>query len=304
MPASLPIPSFLAAVALSLAALFCPASASAWNAAGHRLTVAVAWPDLSEPTRKEIDGILLAHPAIDSWRARVAREPWSGALLAEASTWPDDIRRGERERAEREGVAVDDELVHREWHFIDRAIGQPPDNARGGQLDRQIPRLARLVADRTAKLGERAVALAWLVHLVGDAHMPLHTATWRDANGEWTAGGNGVAVTDPFNPRLPETNLHRYWDDLPGVPWLRGHRLLKRATALRAAHPASASPQGSSADWIDESHALAIDIARKSAGDPLIIDERYRADARAIADQQVARAGARLARLLESLLGP
>jgi hypothetical protein len=303
MSASRPIPASLVAFALFLGSAFGSSCALAWNAAGHRLTVAVAWPDISAPVRRDIEQILLAHPAIESWRKRVAREPWSGELLAEASTWPDDVRRGERERALRAGDAVDDELVHREWHFVDRPIGQSNRIARSGELDRQIPRLAGRVADRTARVGERAIALAWLVHLVGDAHMPLHVATWRDANGEWTAGGNGVAVADPFNARVPGTNLHRYWDDLPGAPWLRGHRLLKRAAALRAAHPASGIAQGSAEDWIEESHVLAIDIVRKTAGDPFTIDEAYRADARATADRQIARAGARLARYLESLLG-
>ena len=65
----------------------------------------------------------------------------------------------------------------------------------------------------------QADALPWLLHLVADIHQPLHVGLDGDE------GGNKVEIENPFNKRLPFTNVHTYWDDLPGPPWLRGKRL-------------------------------------------------------------------------------
>ena len=57
----------------------------------------------------------------------------------------------------------------------------------------------------------KAIALAWLFHLVGDVHQPLHTAqvfTTDDPKGD--RGGNEICVrvTQAGQP----IDLHRFWD--------------------------------------------------------------------------------------------
>jgi hypothetical protein len=52
---------------------------------------------------------------------------------------------------------------------------------------------------------KRIVALSYLVHLVGDAHQPLHTSVSHN-----DAGGN--AETVKFDGKLER--LHEFWDDL------------------------------------------------------------------------------------------
>ena len=57
----------------------------------------------------------------------------------------------------------------------------------------------------------KAIALAWLFHLVGDIHQPLHTAqlfTVEYPNGD--RGGNEICVrvTQAGQPM----DLHRFWD--------------------------------------------------------------------------------------------
>lgn len=56
--------------------------------------------------------------------------------------------------------------------------------------------------DRAKPLAERAGALKFVVHLVGDVHQPLHTGRAEDQ------GGNRIKVTF----RGKETNLHSLWD--------------------------------------------------------------------------------------------
>ena len=61
---------------------------------------------------------------------------------------------------------------------------------------------AAILADRSRPRVERAQALKFVVHFVGDAHQPLHSGFERDR------GGNDVQVN--FNGK--GTNLHSLWD--------------------------------------------------------------------------------------------
>ena len=59
----------------------------------------------------------------------------------------------------------------------------------------------------------KAIALAWLFHLVGDIHQPLHTAqlfTVEYPKGD--RGGNQICVR-VRQARQP-IDLHRFWDDV------------------------------------------------------------------------------------------
>ena len=77
----------------------------------------------------------------------------------------------------------------------------------------------------------RAIALAWLFHLVGDIHQPLHTAQLFTVDyPQGDRGGNEICV------RVTQTgqplDLHRFWD---GVITSSSNltRLRNEAAALR-----------------------------------------------------------------------
>ncbi len=278
---------------LGLAVLL-PAPAVAWNAAGHRLVATIAWRQLDPDSRSRLAALLARHPDHGRWTAR-AGDPGQSAFV-EASTWPDDIRRDPRffddgETATPSQSGYPDMARHGAWHYVDEdARGR----RLGGELDRQIDRLSRLLADPRGAPGERAYALPWLIHLVADAHQPLHAGVRDDE------GGNRVSVHDPRHPRLSVMSLHAWWDDLPGPPWLRGQRLERAATALEADHPAP--PMGSPTQWIRESRQLATGIYPPGETSPLVIEDDYRSRARQLAGERLVAAGHRLARLLAALL--
>lgn len=287
----------------ALALAFAAPAAWAWNAAGHRLAAVIAWEQLSLPVQAEAQRLLRFHSAAGEWRAKLGDDD-KVLLFAEASTWPDELRRR----------SVDPALIGRagaaagsDWHYLNWPVGAPRSAAQKGQLDRQIGRLSLALADHTRPDGERAEALAWLLHLIADAHQPLHVAT-RAVEVATThepaddAGGNGFAVFDPANPRLQETNLHRFWDDLPGPPWLRGNRLRNVAAALSATRPAASVALGDVDIWLGESHRLAAAVVYPKTGSPFTIDDAYRIRARTLADERIAVAGARLGIWLDRLL--
>lgn len=295
--------------------------AVAWNAAGHRLVAAIAWQQMTEAERDAVAAMLAAHADAGRWEKQIhPGEDHALGLFLAASTWPDDIRGDPRfhDEGSEEPTPLlpgfPDMARHRGWHYLNLPVGEVRRHgAPAGELDHRLRLLVETLTDPGVVPAQRAYALAWLIHLVGDIHQPLHVATRHDASGEDDAGGNGLAVFAPENTRKPDTNLHAWWDDLPGPPWLRGSRLMTRAETLRRQHPAGAAAAGTPALdtdlWRDESYVLAKGFVyapwlASAPVMPVSLDADYRRQARRLVDERVATAGDRLARLLTSLLAP
>jgi hypothetical protein len=300
-------------------ALAQPLAAIAWNSAGHRLIACIAWDRLADGERAAIAQLLRDHPDYARWQHRGdtpadgGTDPARKAFI-EASTWPDEIRKDKRFYS----AGVDaptptlpgfpDMERRRNWHGVSYPLA--PDGAdRGpasrtpplsGRIDKALPEVARAFGARETPRIERVYALPWLIHLVGDAHQPLHTSARVDANGQPET--RGATVIDPFNPRKRETTPHAYWDDLPGPPWLRGEKLdaACRELADAAAPPAASTP----AQWLEESWQLARSVGYPPGDDVVpTISAEFDARAREIARRRISEAGQRLAGLLHELLG-
>ena len=114
-----------------------------------------------------------------------------------ASYWPDCIKT----LGERFSYASP-------WHYQNVDICRPFDLAApcrdGNCVSAQIDRQLRLLADRRVPARERLMALAFLVHFMGDLHQPMHAGDHGDL------GGNRVRVAMAIIPG--RTNLHAVWD--------------------------------------------------------------------------------------------
>lgn len=271
--------------------------AFAWNAAGHRLVSAVAWEVLTPETRIRVSEILARHPDHERWlrRGRDESNPGRTAFL-EASTWADDIRQDQRfydppQEATPTLPGYPSMLRQRHWHYVERHT-QTGTRSGKGALDVQLEKLINQPGELNNTTQE-SYTLVWIIHLVGDAHQPLHCA------GQDDHGGNEFTIENPFNNRKPFTNLHQYWDDLPGPPWLRGSRLDSQASQWlkQAPRPKLLSPK----DWVEESYQIARASAYPEvAGSllPIVTPEFHEAAQRITRDRLVA-AGLRLGWLLE-----
>lgn len=299
---------------LSLAlVLLLPLPALAWNAAGHRLVACIAWNYLDEHSRSAVSRLLRAHPDYARWLAKAAAEQSERSVFIEASTWPDDIRGDSRfysagkDEATPSLPGFPDMERHGDWHYVNRPLADilaAP--ARGvavaGRLDKQLAALPRTLGSSAVSPVERAYALPWLIHLVGDAHQPLHATSRLDAQGKPDKLGNELTVINPFSPRKRASTLHAYWDDLPGPAWLRGARLDAASRALAAAYLEPPPAPAAFAQWLDESWQVARDSAYPRGEEPTVtISEAFYENTRTIANQRVALAGYRLAALLSEL---
>src|SRR5262245_7297989 len=167
----------------------------------------------------------------------------------------------------------------------------------------------------------KAVPLAWLFHLVGDIHQPLHTTQLFTVDyPQGDRGGNEICVrvTQAGQP----IDLHRFWD---GVITSSQNltRLRNEATALRNRQEFQRSQLTELANtdfesWAKESFEIATKVAYRN-GQPIGTPKRgamdwtmvaaapvlpvgYFVSASRIADRRMILAGYRLANLLRRVV--
>ncbi len=285
-----------------------PSAAWAWNAAGHRLTAAIAWDLLRPAAREEAVLLLRNHPDHARWLRRTGASDNARNAFIEASTWPDEIRKDTRFYSASKEVPTPtlpgfpDMERRGNWHYVNIPLnGSPDDKALSGQLGRRLPELIKLLRQSTDER-ERSYALPWLIHLVGDAHQPLHASARVNKQGRWDGQGNNLQINNPFNSRKPIMTLHSFWDDLPGPRWLRGEQLDQTARALLATYPRP--PRSTSGQqWIRESWTLAQEDGYPASKESIpVITQTFFENSREIARRRVVQAGYRLADILNEVL--
>ena len=191
-----------------------PLQVAAWNAPTHMVTGAIAYRILeneSPRTVSVIKTLLEKHPwYADRWRDDVEKLPESQRgemLFMLAARWADDIRM--QAKIQRQA----------KWHYINfpfKPAGEPEDiKPLPPDPDNILSALAenRRIVKSQVSADKRAIALAWLFHLVGDVHQPLHTVqlfTREYPHGD--RGGNEVCVR--LAPGRAPLDLHRLWDGL------------------------------------------------------------------------------------------
>lgn len=195
----------------------------AWNTTGHREVIAVAWANLSPETRQQVNILLAQQTAIPNANNIPGESAWMAAAL-----WPDDLRDQSEQSSDNLSTPVTmrqwierarSGQATRRWHFADRNVALPfQQQPVHGLLEQALEAQRRLLADSAQPKEVRAVALAWVSHLIADAHQPLHTASRADPlrPGQLDAGGNTVTVVDTGRRPPDPLSLHRWWDELPG----------------------------------------------------------------------------------------
>jgi hypothetical protein len=284
--------------------------AHAWNNTGHMITGAIAYRDATPEARAAALALLREHPEYASrwsrWlaRQRVPRAAQGEALFMLAARWPDDVR--------------DDPRQHRgEWHYVNfpfhpgrTAQGEPPP---GESILTAFERQRATLSSSVASQADKAVALCWLFHLVGDVHQPLHTtALFTPAFPEGDRGGTLFFIRP--SSRGDVISLHAFWDGLGG----RGDRIREAANAAtlllgrpgmkRQDFPALGSRDF--AAWAKhESYEIAARFVYRDGTLPGSSDDRqapvlppgYARGAKALGERRLVLAGYRLADLLSSL---
>lgn len=164
--------------AITAALVIANAQALAWGSNGHRITGAIAEQNLSGVARANVRLLL------------------SSEDLAEASTWPDEMKSDPSVYWQKEAGP---------WHYITVKDGnsyKPADAPAEGDAITALQAFTKTLKNPDAPATDRRRALRFIVHIIGDLHQPLH------AGGGTDRGGNDFKVTWFGKP----TNLHSVWD--------------------------------------------------------------------------------------------
>jgi len=275
-----------AVTAILVTLLSSPALLQAWSAQGHRLVGLIAAERLTPVAKQNVAWLL------------------DGQTLADVSSWADTL--------------TSEQVQTSYWHYLNI----PPD-ARGYDRDRDCPRQPGVgagsgrdrwrdcVVDRIAywegRLGDakldradRATALKFIVHFIGDLHQPFHALGVG-------RGGNDIKVrvfgeancgNDPARPN--PCNLHSVWDSR-----LIAHRALDDGEYLAELRNVigrkglGSLPTGTPAQWAEQSFRLAKEAL---VAPDTNIDEAYYRRHITVIDERIALAGLRLAASLNRIL--
>jgi len=310
--------------------LSAPLTVQAWNDAGHRLTAMIAYEQLSPAVRTAVAQRLREHPRFRADFMQLKPLDVSGAdteqwLFTQAAVWPDLARNFAHVVDDRRDLQG--RFHQGSWHYINWPLFLPgTSTALPAQLNIKplwypgmgVARLnllqalhrAQWMQQQTDDAAERALALAWIFHLVGDAHQPLHsTALFTPgAFPEGDQGGNRL--------RVFARTLHSRWDGAvtAGRDWKALQDLAAMLMFEHGAVAAQVAQHRAPVAWIRESHQLARALvytapllnavaAFASPQDSVAVylSDAYVADMQAVARERVTIAGYRLARLLEAL---
>ena len=198
--------------------------ALAWNASGHQLMAAISWDMLSNEQQNYWVDILKQHPRFGKdFKNRTPRyvkqnpKALNEWIFRQAATWP-DLARGFHKNEK-------DKYHHGSWHYINYPIylnkkidtnflnlNTEFENKlhNGLNIVQALKGNIKILSKKGATKKEKAIALSWVLHLVGDTHQPLHsTALFSNQYFMYgDRGGNMVKISGQGR----SDNLHWYWD--------------------------------------------------------------------------------------------
>lgn len=294
-------------------------SVYAWDDAGHKTIAYIAWERMTPEARQKAFDLLMSAPEDADLSVFYAQDSRSEAvkkreLFMIASTWSDIVR----DRR----FKVRNEKYHKSnWHYADTfwttENGQvkilenfPEDH---GKAVEKIAEFVKLLQNPSAPAEEKAIALAWIEHLVGDVHQPLHTsARVTELEPKGDQGGNLFLLTPKDTPREKSENLHWYWDSMlsrnvPRNDVCDGDYIPMLAEMIMRKHLFSEMQNRLKLNDFGEWQQEGVRLAMSDVFSPTLIryetpSDSYRKNAYRVTQQQMALAGYRLGEMLNRIL--
>jgi len=301
---------------VSLVALVAPRNVSAWDGTGHMLVGQIAYDRLDAKARARVDEL--------ASKLEKHGVPYNAVNIC---CWADDIKSRDSDSPFRGEF--------KPWHYIDigcesndpDVLSNPPAlSTTNGNVVVALTHCVNLLRNKQtdALVPNESVALALVMHFVGDIHQPLHTTGRYDpeTHKKDDAGGNFVTVANLADTPWP--NLHTFWDgayrryyqdgevkalpplnesDPPGSPALK--EWLK---TLEPDAPKNPDLKFDVKAWVLESHEIACRQVYGTLGEPygakdIKLTEAYVKAGTDTARHRIVLAGYRLAALLNDLYG-
>ena len=239
-----------------------PLALVSWGFKGHRAIATIAQKHLTSNTAYVVSAYL------------------KGESMADIATWADENRNNKTAP----------------WHFLNLPLGLTHEqfvkfvSESDNNVYSAILKTEASLRDKSLTPDQKNEALKYLIHLVGDAHQPMHISRREDK------GGNTIQVR--FDNK--GTNLHSLWDskliDHEGLSEPEIAKTYDVATFAQIKQWQSDSPM----EWIWESYQVSSELyAQAKPGQ--VIDEVYYQKNISVIRKRIDQAGIRLAGELNKL---
>jgi S1/P1 Nuclease len=193
----------------------------AWDDVGHKLTTYIAWQRMTPEVRAKVSKLLRSAPEDSDLGMLYPQDSRSEAAkqlehFMLAATWADIVR----DRS----FPVRNKKYHQgNWHYYDdfwtmengqlKILDMKTED--GGKAVPKLFEFEKTLQDSSVSDADKSIALAWILHLGGDIHQPLHCSarvTPEEPKGD--QGGNLFLLTPKDTPRDRQDNLHSFWDSI------------------------------------------------------------------------------------------
>jgi S1/P1 Nuclease len=308
-----------------------------WSLSGHKIIASIAFRQLTPQQQARAVAMLKRHPRFAQDFAEQMPEEIRGGeeaaqnewIFQQAAIWPDTIRSGPLDKTA---------FSRPEWHYINGPVfldsaahealegklpinveKNPPADATVDTLHMNVMQALRLargrLSSKDASPTERAVLLAWVYHLVGDIHQPLHSSALVSQRlfPEGDRGGNSIKLKQSYN-------LHSLWDGFPGEAM--EYRVARNRAIVYADEERwrtlgnSAAAELHESVWLAESELVAkisaydqevlAAVAKMEAGGRAVqeieLSERYLKAGGAMAEWRMVQAGYRLGAVVKGIV--
>jgi hypothetical protein len=240
-----------------------------WGATGHHAIGKIAENHLTTNAKNAVHELL------------------GSETLADVSSWADEVRNEPEYKSTGS------------WHYLNLPLGlsysdfqKTVEGMSEANVYSALRQQKQILTDKSTTREQKAVALKFIVHFVGDLHQPMHVSRAEDK------GGNTIQL----NYNGQGTNLHSVWDS----------KLIEheggdyQQVAARVDHASPAEIKQWQSDpvikWIWESYTISSKLyAEVDAMKSRSIDDSYYTAHIGIIHQRLEQAGVRLAGVLNVL---
>jgi hypothetical protein len=292
--------------------------AFAWNKAGHMISGAIAYRELKQSNQQAIEkvvAILREHPEYSKFeqqwnslkQSNISAENKNLYLFMWAAKWPDEARDNKN-------------FNHETWHYINFPY-QPSSSS--NSIPTETPGEENIlyafkknldIVQSNASNSEKAVAICWLFHLIGDVHQPLHTTKLINSQYPEPEGDRGgTRFYIKVKPESQTISLHKFWDDLI-LGYENFQTVRNTATKLTNTYQRSKLSELKETKFNNWAKVESFTLAKQKAylngrlsgsndkNDGKLLPQNYALTAKPIAERRMSLAGYRLADVLAEVV--
>jgi len=274
-------------ILLIIVSLFFSLSIYAWNYSGHELIAYIAWTNMSNSAKSLANTYTIMLLPNESGERR----------FLDLSYWADSLRNADIDEFDN-------------WHFIDQGFSDDGASFPPAAVDNvvtEIGQLEKTLVSNKPTTQQKSLAFVILLHLIGEAHQPLHCSDRFSAEHPSGDQGGNLFPLKPGSKTYGVNNLHALWDEGVGAfpTNMAAQAIAALANKIMSQYSqnyfSNLIQEKNPAQWVRESFKIAEDNVYRNIDENYVPSSTYIETNQVIAEQGIALGGYRLAYTLNAL---